>query len=176
MAIKCYHCRKVDGGGYHDTIAEVRACADSTREAAQSRFSGLSEGQQSYLIDLLAQLHLELIDGATPMTISYRDGQPLITALARLRRERAMGRTMELPNGVRPVAHPESSRSERYSAQPSMPKVPPGYYALPASALGFKKNDLYFYRVKPARQRLFVNAIVGGRPEYGMKIPEARKV
>jgi hypothetical protein len=178
--IKCWHCR-----GKHETVAEVKACAitkgGDTPTGATDTYTNLSERQQVLLSDLLHQLHVELLDGATPETVSYQVGRSVIDVLVDARRSKAMGRNYRLPAGVVQLANP--TRGQPKTRTPTqrkpMPDVPEGYYAIPALRgknnikLGDGVNDLFFFRVKRPTEgnwsgRIFVDQVIGGRPDHGL--------
>jgi hypothetical protein len=173
MSIRCAHCR-----GRHETVAEVRECA-GVNPNPDPEYTNLSKGQQTYLSDLLVQLHCELADGATPETVSYKVGQPIITALVAARRNKSTRRTFTLPAGVVQLARPhDGERRVRTTRNPNLPEVPPGYYAIP-SVTG--TNDLGFYRVKVKTRgiwegRTFVDEVIGGHPEDKVLGPMVKKV
>jgi hypothetical protein len=166
MAIRCGHCQKT-----HETVAEVRECA-GVNPTPDPKYTNLSERQQKFLGDLLAQLHCELADGVTPETVSYQVGQPIITALVAARRNKSTRRTFTLPAGVVQLARPhDGERAERTSRKPGLPDVPAGYYAVP-SLTG--NNDLDFFRVKHHAKGnwvgwTFVDRVIGGHPEMPLR-------
>ena len=173
MPIKCGHCT-----GHHDTVADVRLCAKAKpRDDDMSKVSSpLRPKQVKFLRDLLSQFGLELEGDETPETISYLVGQPIISALVDARRFKATGKSFTLPAGTRLLPPGRSGKSGKQGTRgptpPQMPEVKDGYYAIPDEFLGYTKNDLYFCRVVHKNGRIYVNQIVGGRPEYGMRLPQ----
>jgi hypothetical protein len=173
--VKCWHCK-----GKHETVAEVKACAgvgtdDGPTQQAAQMYTNLSEGQQRYLSVLLRQLHVELLDGATPETVSYKVGKPIIDGLVDARRSKAMGRNYQLPAGVVQLANPTRGQPKtRRPTQKPIPDVPEGYYAIPTLLDDDGVNDLLFFRVKRPQNgqwagRTFVDQVIGGKPEHGLR-------
>jgi hypothetical protein len=143
----------------------------------RQQFAGLTPSQQKFLSDLLGQMHCEMTDGATPMTISYQDGQPIISGLVAARRKKATGQSYSLPDGVVQLSNPSKGQpKERTSTRfaPPLPDCPAGHYAIPGVMVGYDKNDLYFYRVnRPAEGRwagrTFLDAVIGGHPNESIR-------
>jgi hypothetical protein len=161
MPIKCGHCKKS-----HETVADVRACS------AKNVHSELSERQQKYLGDLLDHFGIELTD-ATPETINFQDGQPIISKLVEARRNQATGKPFELPSGTRHLAHPDRGkpRERRPTLHVELPDVPEGHYAIPSRT---GNNDYEFFRVdRPTNGdfagRTYVKTVIGGHPEYNVR-------
>jgi hypothetical protein len=161
MPIKCGHCKKS-----HETVADVKECSERHTD------SGLSERQQDYLGDLLDHFGIELID-VTPETISFQNGQPIISKLVDARRNQATGKPFELPAGTRHLAHPNRGKPrERRPTMPGLPDVPKGHYAIPSRT---GNNDYEFYRVDHVTNetwpngRMYLKVIIGGHPEYNVR-------
>jgi hypothetical protein len=182
--IRCGHCT-----GRHPTTADVRKCSETRRtgrrendKILQSEDSPLTEKQAKFLGDLLDQLGLEL-EHDTPETIGYKAGQPIMSKLIEARRKKAMSQSYTIPPGTRLLPHPAKGRKsgERTPSQPNWPKVPAGFYAVPGKLLGFKRNDLYFYKVVIPDTgnwagRTSVKTVVGGKPGFYLKRAEIRPV
>jgi hypothetical protein len=160
MPIKCGHCKKS-----HPTVADVKACS------ARQTHSGLSPKQVAYLHDLLDHFGIELID-ATPETISFQDGQPIMSKLVDARRNQATGNSFELPPGTRHLAHPSRGKPrERSATMRALPDVPEGHYAIPSRT---GNNDYEFFRVDRPTEgawagRTYVKTVIGGHPEYNVR-------
>lgn len=181
--ISCGHCK-----GKHPTVAEVRVCSGIETGRKQGKqwrddllpdSGGLRPKQIKFLADLLAEFSLELANGLTPETITYRDGQPIISKLIDARRLKVTGQSFSLPAGTRLLAHPDKGkpRERTPTRTPKLPAVPDGHYAIPGKLLGYDKNDLYFYRVATPETgdwagRTSVKTIVGGHPEFYLRRKE----
>lgn len=162
MPFKCAHCEN-----RHDTVKEARKCAGIEEPAPFVLATNLSDKQQGFLTDLLAQFHCELDGGLTPATITYDAGQPIISALVEARRNKATGKSYKLPIAVNVLAHPNRGQpKERTPNRTPLPDIPEGHYAVPDWT---GKNDILFFRIdRPTKGQFagntYVKEIVGGRP------------
>lgn len=173
MAFKCPYCE-----GKHDTVSEARQCFSNngtvTTKKRPEIFTNLSDGQQSYLGDLLGQFYLTLDGEVTVQTIGYVDGKRILDGLIDARRLKTMDRPFSFPPGVSMMPHPPKAK-ERTPTRPPLPDVPDGRYAIPDET---GNNDLRFYRVKHGKKagQIFVDEIIGGHVDQAVSYKASRPI
>jgi hypothetical protein len=156
--MKCGHCKQD-----HGTLQEVRDCAALGTAPSQAEFDAVVKANTP-AVELITERQLPFLMSLVQERPTWaQENDLLISNLDLLPKGRAtklITEALKLPKEV------TLYNKQADDPIPGPDLLPDGYYALP-SATG--NNDLDFFRVKRKGNRTFVDRVIGGHPDYGLR-------